>query len=118
MSMIVSRVLLSALFLSPLQADPAVADSVLHVPFEYGSSGTATLPHPESDDEQALPVRDTIADRKERTTTIKFSTANSLMLVKATINGKQGAFILDTGAISSLISLELAGIKGNPTAMK
>ena len=40
------------------------------------------------------------------------------MLVTATINGKQGTFILDTGAISSLISLELSGLKANSPAMK
>ena len=33
------------------------------------------------------------------------------MIVSAAVNGKQGHFIFDTGAISSLVSLDLADIK-------
>lgn len=51
-------------------------------------------------------------------TTVKFTPAKALMLVNATVNGKQGTFIFDTGAISSLVSLNMAGLKAGTPAMK
>ena len=112
------RVYALALLLLSAKANLAAADQAFQVQFEDDDRRGATLLRPQVDDEQVFPIRDTASAHKERVATIRFSTANSLMLVNATINGKQGAFIFDTGAISSLISFELAGIKANAPTMK
>jgi hypothetical protein len=59
MSKLVSRVLLLTLFLTPFQAHPAAADSVLKVPFEYAKGRNSILLPVRINDKPALLILDT-----------------------------------------------------------
>src|SRR5579864_324323 len=56
---LVSRVFLSALFLTPFKAHPATADQILQVPFAYGTGRGAILVHVRVNDKPALLILDT-----------------------------------------------------------